>query len=105
MRRPDLRTSATPRRFSSSAIRCDSAERVTPSCSAASVSVPSVANSDSADSARAEGCTEAMSSLQLVRYFHQLRPADKLSFGLSPRDLANALANRNQQMAIENFRQ
>jgi uncharacterized damage-inducible protein DinB len=56
MRRPILRTSATPRRFSSSAIRCDSAERVTPSCSAASVRVPSVANSDSAAKARDEGC-------------------------------------------------
>jgi hypothetical protein len=50
-----LRTSATPRRFSSSAIRCDNADRVTPRYSAASVKVPDVANSDNAVSARAEG--------------------------------------------------
>jgi hypothetical protein len=56
--RPALRTSATPSCLSSSPIRCDSAERVTPSWSAASVSVPSVAKSESAVSARDDGCAD-----------------------------------------------
>ena len=55
-RRPALRTSATPRLFSSSAIRCDSADRVTPNRSAASRRLPRLASSESAVSARAEGC-------------------------------------------------
>ena len=83
-RRPALRTNATPRLFSSSAIRCDSADRVTPNRSAASVRLPRVASKDSAERARAEGCAELVIAEAMIgEIISPIMAQDQGSIGLA----------------------